>query len=80
MSRITFADVAGVDEAKKELAEIVEVMAKRNKSNVLLVGDAGVGKTALAEGLAHKIVKNTIFILNQIFWCIVFQHTAIMNN
>ena len=33
-----------------------QVLAKRNKSNVLLVGDPGVGKTAIAEGLALKIV------------------------
>ena len=39
-----------------ELEEISQVLAKRNKSNVLLVGDPGVGKTAIAEGLALKIV------------------------
>lgn len=38
-----------------EIIEIAEVLAKRNKSNVLLVGDPGVGKTAIAEGLALKI-------------------------
>ena len=38
-----------------EIGEIAEVLAKRNKSNVLLVGDPGVGKTAIAEGLALKI-------------------------
>lgn len=38
-----------------EIDEIAEVLAKRNKSNVLLVGDPGVGKTAIAEGLALKI-------------------------
>ena len=40
-----------------ELNEIEQVLAKRNKSNVLLVGDAGVGKTAIAEGLALDIVN-----------------------
>ena len=40
-----------------ELDEISQVLAKRNKSNVLLVGDAGVGKTAIAEGLARNIVN-----------------------
>ena len=35
----------------QELNEISEVLAKRNKSNILMVGDAGVGKTAIAEGL-----------------------------
>jgi ATP-dependent Clp protease ATP-binding subunit ClpA len=38
-----------------ELEEIAQVLAKRNKSNVLMVGDAGVGKTAIAEGLARNI-------------------------
>src|SRR5258708_38950447 len=34
---------------------IVQILARRKKNNVLLVGDAGVGKTAIAEGLALKI-------------------------
>lgn len=43
-----------------ELDEISQVLAKRNKSNVLLVGDAGVGKTAIAEGLALNIVNGAV--------------------
>lgn len=39
----------------KELDDIVNVLAKRFKSNVLMVGDPGVGKTAIAEGLATMI-------------------------
>jgi ATP-dependent Clp protease ATP-binding subunit ClpA len=39
----------------KEVDDIVNVLAKRFKSNVLLVGDPGVGKTAIVEGLAQKI-------------------------
>ena len=38
-----------------ELEKIQLVLARRNKSNVLMVGDPGVGKTAIAEGLARKI-------------------------
>ena len=38
-----------------ELEEMINVLAKRNKCNVLMVGDPGVGKTAIAEGLAVKI-------------------------
>ena len=43
-----------------EIDELCQVLAKRNKSNVLLVGDPGVGKTAIAEGLALKIVDGDV--------------------
>ncbi|HHO56126.1 MAG TPA: AAA family ATPase, partial [Trueperaceae bacterium] len=39
-----------------ELTRILKVLSRRNKNNPLLVGDPGVGKTALIEGLAQKIV------------------------
>jgi ATP-dependent Clp protease ATP-binding subunit ClpA len=50
----------------KELDDIVNVLAKRFKSNVLMVGDPGVGKTAIAEGLASMISVGDCpeFILN----------------
>jgi ATP-dependent Clp protease ATP-binding subunit ClpA len=53
-----------------ELDEIVTVLAKRFKSNVLLVGDPGVGKTAIAEGLATKIKDNEVpkFLQNFEVW------------
>ena len=53
-----------------ELEEIVTVLAKRFKSNVLMVGDPGVGKTAIAEGLASRIKENTVpkFIQNFEVW------------
>lgn len=44
----------------KEVDDIVNVLAKRFKSNVLMVGDPGVGKTAIAEGLAQQIVDETV--------------------
>ena len=43
-----------------ELLEMAEIMAKRNKANILLVGDPGVGKTMLAEGLALNIVNDRV--------------------
>ena len=43
-----------------ELEEIAQVLARRHKSNVLMIGDPGVGKTAIAEGLAHKIVHKEV--------------------
>jgi ATP-dependent Clp protease ATP-binding subunit ClpA len=43
-----------------ELNEIINVLAKRYKSNVLMVGDPGVGKTAIAEGLAQMIADKQV--------------------
>jgi ATP-dependent Clp protease ATP-binding subunit ClpA len=43
-----------------ELEKIQLVLARRSKSNVLLVGDPGVGKTAIAEGLARKIFEKKV--------------------
>jgi ATP-dependent Clp protease ATP-binding subunit ClpA len=45
---------------EKELEEMQLVLARRNKANVMLIGDPGVGKTAIAEGLARKIVEGTV--------------------
>ena len=45
---------------ESEIQEIQEVLAKRNKSNIQMVGDAGVGKTAIAEGLAKNIVEGNV--------------------
>jgi ATP-dependent Clp protease ATP-binding subunit ClpA len=44
----------------KEIDDIVNVLAKRFKSNVLMVGDPGVGKTAIAEGIARAIVNEEV--------------------
>lgn len=43
-----------------EIDEMIQVLGKRNKNNVLLVGDPGVGKTAIAEGLAIDVVANNV--------------------
>ena len=45
---------------ESELDEIAQILARRNKSNVLMVGDPGVGKTAIAEGLALNIVNGNV--------------------
>ena len=36
-----------------EVERIIQILARRTKNNPLLVGESGVGKTAIAEGLAH---------------------------
>jgi len=40
---------------KNEIERIIQILARRTKNNPLLVGESGVGKTAIAEGLAHLI-------------------------
>lgn len=45
---------------EKEIEEVQLVLARRNKSNVILIGDPGVGKTAIAEGLARKIIEGNV--------------------
>ncbi|HEU5024287.1 MAG TPA: ATP-dependent Clp protease ATP-binding subunit [Spirillospora sp.] len=49
--------VIGRDE---EIEETVEVLSRRTKNNPVLIGDPGVGKTAIAEGLAQRIVDDDI--------------------
>jgi ATP-dependent Clp protease ATP-binding subunit ClpA len=45
---------------EKEIEEVQLILARRNKANAILIGDPGVGKTAIAEGLARKIVEGTV--------------------
>lgn len=44
----------------EELTEVAEVLARRKKNNVIIVGEPGVGKTAIAEGLALMIVEGNV--------------------
>lgn len=43
-----------------EIADTIEILARRKKNNIIYVGEPGVGKTALAEGLAMKIVNKEV--------------------
>ncbi len=45
---------------EKEVIDTIEILARRKKNNVIYVGEPGVGKTALAEGLALKIVNKEV--------------------
>jgi ATP-dependent Clp protease ATP-binding subunit ClpA len=45
---------------EKEIEDITLVLARRTKANVMLIGDPGVGKTAIAEGLARRIEEGTV--------------------
>lgn len=45
---------------EKEVERVVQILSRRRKNNPLLVGEAGVGKTAIAEGLAKQIVEANV--------------------
>ncbi len=45
---------------ERELERVIQTLCRRRKNNPLLVGEAGVGKTAIAEGLARRIVENNV--------------------
>jgi ATP-dependent Clp protease ATP-binding subunit ClpA len=44
----------------KEVEKLAQILARRKKRNAILVGDPGVGKTAIVEGLARKIIEKTV--------------------
>jgi ATP-dependent Clp protease ATP-binding subunit ClpB len=49
--------VIGRDE---EIRRVLQILSRRTKNNPLLIGEPGVGKTAIAEGLAHRIVRGDV--------------------
>lgn len=49
--------VIGRDE---EIRRVLQILSRRTKNNPVLIGDAGVGKTAIAEGIAHRIVSGDV--------------------
>ncbi len=44
----------------KEILRVIQVLSRRSKNNPVLIGEAGVGKTAIVEGLAQKIASNDV--------------------
>ncbi len=49
--------VIGRDE---EIRRVLQILSRRTKNNPVLIGEPGVGKTAIAEGLAHRIINNDV--------------------
>lgn len=43
-----------------EIARVIQILSRRTKNNPVLIGEPGVGKTAIAEGLAQKIISNNV--------------------
>ena len=73
--------VIGRDE---EIARVIEILNRRNKNNPVLIGEPGVGKTAIAEGLAlkieegvvpNKLMNKQVYLLDVCFACCQYRHS-----
>jgi len=53
-------DIDPVIGREKEIDRLIEILSRRTKNNPVLLGDAGVGKTAIIEGLAKRITQNKV--------------------
>ncbi|MFC1613072.1 ATP-dependent Clp protease ATP-binding subunit, partial [Patescibacteria group bacterium] len=63
-------DITPVIGRAKEINRLIQILSRRSKNNPILIGEAGVGKTAIIEGLAKKIINNDVpqtFINKKIF-------------
>jgi ATP-dependent Clp protease ATP-binding subunit ClpC len=45
---------------KEEIRRVVQILCRRTKNNPVLIGEAGVGKTAIVEGLAQEIASGVV--------------------
>ena len=55
---------------EKEVEQITQIIARRNKHNVIMTGDPGVGKTVIVEGLARRITEGNVpdILLDKVIW------------